>query len=158
MSVEIERKYLVRRLPDDLDKRDGAAIRQGYVIVSEDDVELRLRHKQEKYYQTIKMGAGLARTEIEIELNRDQFEQMWPHTESRRVDKTRYNISLGDLTAELDVFEGGLSGLTLVEVEFASIKASKAFTPPKWFGPDITEDKRYKNKYLATHGIPDPCD
>lgn len=154
MSTEIERKFLVNQLPDDLGKRDGAKIRQGYVIVSQEGVELRLRHKKEKYYQTIKMGEGLARTEIEIELTQPQFDKMWPHTVGRRVDKTRYAIPVGGHTAELDLFEGDLTGLTTVEVEFASVADSQAFTPPNWFGSDITEDKRYKNKNLAAGGIP----
>jgi CYTH domain-containing protein len=31
------------------------------------------------------------------------------------------------------------------------IMQSKLFQKPDWFGVDITEDKRFKNKYLATY-------
>jgi adenylate cyclase len=44
--------------------------------------------------------------------------------------------------------------LLLVEVEFSSIDASRQFTPPDWFGVEVTEDQRYKNKQLAVFGIP----
>ena len=155
MSTEIERKFLAERLPDDLDRREGAAIRQGYLIATETGIELRIRQKKEAFTQTIKMGGGLVRTEIEIELTRSQFQQLWPFTAGRRVTKTRFALPVGAHTAELDRFEGDLAGLTLVEVEFDSAAAGAAFVPPDWFGREVTEDERYQNKHLAAHGIPE---
>jgi CYTH domain-containing protein len=155
MGIEIERKFLVKQVPANLKKLTGAIIRQGYIDASEDGIELRVRQKRNKYYQTIKIGTGLTRTEIEIELSPDQFEVMWPYTEGHRVNKTRYSLVVGDHIAELDLFEGDLDGLTLVEVEFDSVEISRAFDPPDWFGFDVTEDKRYKNKHLAVYGIPE---
>jgi CYTH domain-containing protein len=154
MGTEIERKFLVHMLPDSLDDLNGAPIRQGYVIIAEQGVELRVRQKRSRYFQTIKMGEGLARTEIEMELTQDQFQQLWVHTRGRRVSKTRYTLPLGDHTAELDRFDGDLQGLVLVEVEFESVAASQQFDPPEWFGAEVTEDKCYKNNHLAVHGIP----
>lgn len=154
MGIEIERKFLVRRLPAELNRRDGAALRQGYLIATETGIELRIRQKKEAFYQTVKMGSGLARTEIEIELTRVQFQQLWPFTAGRRVTKTRFTLPVGAHTAELDCFEGDLAGLTLVEVEFDSVAASTAFDPPDWFGREVTEDECYKNKHLAVHGAP----
>ncbi|HNS59165.1 MAG TPA: adenylate cyclase, partial [Nitrosomonas europaea] len=66
------------------------------------------------------------------------------------VEKTRYSGKLPDgQLFELDVFAGHLSPLMLVEVEFLSEDAAQAFIPPPWFGEEVTEDKRYKNKALA---------
>ena len=154
MGLEIERKFLVERLPTALANLTGAMIRQGYIVVADGGVELRIRQKGSRFFQTIKAGEGLSRTEIEIELSHDQFQQLWPHTEGRRVRKTRYALPVGNLTAELDRFDGGLAGLLLVEVEFSSVDASRLFEPPDWFGADVTEDRRYKNKQLAVFGIP----
>ncbi|BBO86098.1 CYTH domain-containing protein [Desulfosarcina ovata] len=154
MGIEIERKFLVRHLPESLDNASGVSIRQGYLIISADGTELRIRQKGARFFQTIKMGEGLRRTEIEIEISQAQFEQLWPHTEGRRVSKTRYHLPQGEYTAEVDRFAGALQGLLLVEVEFPSEGASRAFSPPEWFGTDVTEDKRYKNKHLAVNGIP----
>jgi CYTH domain-containing protein len=70
------------------------------------------------------------------------------------VSKIRYTLPLGNHIAELDRFEGDLAGLVLVEVEFASVDASRQFSPPEWFGVDVTEDGRYKNKALAVYGTP----
>lgn len=154
MGTEIERKYLVKRLPADLSNHISVAIQQGYLIITEDGTELRVRQKTDRYFQTIKHGEGLQRVEIEIELDRRQFEALWPHTDGRRVVKTRYKIPLGHHTLELDVFKEALAGLYLVEIEFASVEESRQFEAPVWFGKEVTEDKRYKNKRLAVTGIP----
>lgn len=154
MGTEIERKFLVDCLPPDFENLAGKTIRQGYVIDAAEGIELRVRQKQTACYQTVKMGEGLSRTEIEIELSPDQFDRLWPYTEGRRVSKTRYTFPVGDYTAELDRFEGNLEGLLMVEVEFASVEDALGFAPPDWFGRDVTNDKRYKNKHLAAHGIP----
>ena len=155
MGLEIERKFLVKRLPPGANGLSGEPIRQGYVIATKDGIELRVRQKRDRYFQTIKMGEGLSRTEIELELTQDQFRRLWPSTEGRRVSKTRYRLPVGTYTAELDRFDGDLAGLLLVEVEFPSVEASRQFSPPDWFGEDVTEDGRYKNKYLAAHGMPE---
>jgi adenylate cyclase len=154
MSIEIERKFLVGELPAAIAKYAGKAIRQGYLIITDDGTELRIRQKGNRFFQTIKRGEGLCRTEIEIEITKAQFEALWPHTQNRRVSKTRYALPLGAYTAEVDVFNGDLQGLVLVEVEFASESASREFSPPDWFGTEVTDDKRYTNKHLAAYGRP----
>ena len=72
--------------------------------------------------------------------------------------QTAYNIYMGlpgdGDTLELDIYHGRLEGLLTAEVEFASVSAASAFVPPDWLGPDVTDDPRYKNKKLATDGLP----
>jgi len=67
---------------------------------------------------------------------------------------TRYFIPLGDLTVELDVYEGDLDGLVTAEVEFPDEASALAFDAPDWLGRDVTEDPRYGNRVLAVDGIP----
>ena len=152
--MEIERKFLVTELPPELDSVVGISIRQGYVAIEDSDFELRFRQKDDSFYQTIKQGSGLVRQEYEIELTRDQFKSLWPLTESRRIQKVRYKLPLGDLICEVDIFGEPLKGLQLVEVEFDSVEQSNTFMPPDWFGNEVTEDRRYKNRQLALHGLP----
>jgi CYTH domain-containing protein len=38
------------------------------------------------------------------------------------------------------------------EIEFESAEESGRFSPPKWFGDEVTNDKHYKNSGLALHG------
>jgi CYTH domain-containing protein len=155
VGTEIERKFLVDRLPDNPADYPHSTIRQGYVIATDTGLELRIRQKGRRFFQTIKAGEGLSRTEIEISLSQEQFDELWPHTAGRRVTKTRYQVPVGDHVAELDRFDGELTGLELVEVEFPSVEASSLFEPPDWFGAEVTEDKRYTNKRLAVKGIPE---
>ncbi|WP_298848661.1 CYTH domain-containing protein [uncultured Ruegeria sp.] len=155
MSKEIERKFLVATVPD-LSGAEKAVIRQGYLTAPGDTTELRLRQKNDVFFLTLKGRGGLVRVERETEITADQFETFWPETEGRRVEKERYTGQLPDgLVFELDVFSGDLVPLRLVEVEFTSEAQAKGYVPPDWFGADVTEDKRYKNKTLAINGVPD---
>jgi CYTH domain-containing protein len=53
---------------------------------------------------------------------------------------------------ELDVYQGTLAGLVAAEIEFESAEESKRFSPPAWFGEEVTEDHHYKNSSLALNG------
>lgn len=153
--VEIERKFLVADLPD-LNNAQKSVIRQGYLTGPSDSVELRLRQKDDQLFLTLKSDGGVTRVERESEVSQPQFDVFWPQTEGRRVEKTRWTGALADgLQFELDLFEGALAPLRLVEVEFTSEPAAQDFVPPPWFGPEVTLDKAYKNKSLALNGAPE---
>jgi CYTH domain-containing protein len=155
MAVEIERKYLVWEVPADLERYGRNPISQGYLAIEEGGTEVRVRRLGYAAYLTAKSGHGRAREEQEIEITVQQFERMWPLTEGRRVEKTRYELPVSDgLTAELDVYHGELTGLVTAEIEFPDAAAADRFIAPGWFGPEVTEDDRYKNRRLATDGLP----
>lgn len=151
---EIELRFLVKSLPDNLDQYPHQEISQGYLAISEDGAEVRLRKKGDKHFQTIKSGGGKTRTETEIEITEEQFNLLWKTTEGKRLEKVRYKIPCGDRTIELDVYQGSLDGFVSAEVEFDTPEASDQFVPPEWFGGDVTEDQRYKNQSLALRGLP----
>jgi CYTH domain-containing protein len=153
-TTEIEKKYRVSRIPRDVERLTGTLIEQGYLAISADETEIRLRRKGDRFFQTVKKGRGLVRTEVEIELTEAQFARLWPMTAGRRLSKLRYEIPLAGNVCDLDVFRKPLSGLVLAEVEFSTIEDSRRFVPPDWFDEDVTEDDRYKNKHLATRGMP----
>ena len=153
-STEIERKWLVGELPD-LSGSEMHEIDQGDIAIAGDGTEVRLRHKGMTYFLTVKSDGGLERVEIEIELTKEQFDSLWKATESRRLKKTRYELTWSNTKIELDVYKGSLQGLLVAEVEFPSVAESVLFSPLSWFGREITEDIRYKNKNLAMKGVPD---
>jgi CYTH domain-containing protein len=152
---EIERKFLIEvsSLPDGLDSSPQEQIQQGYLAVSPNGTEVRLRRKGDRCFLTVKSPGGLQRLEREVELTPDQFESLWPATSGQRVEKVRYLIQLRDHQIELDRFAGTLEGLLVAEVEFPTVEASQAFSPPDWFGREVTQDERYKNRNLALHGL-----
>jgi len=154
---EIERKFLVDDLPNGLNQvSETHRIRQGYVIVG-DRKELRVRrvgHKS-KDEITVKKGEGVVRDEVTIKVSEEEAAPLWSIVQSE-IEKTRYIFDVLDGNdfphlVELDIYEGDLDGLQTVEVEFEEAAANlDEFLPPGWFGGEITEDPRFKNKRLAT--------
>lgn len=153
-GTEIERKFLVDAPPADLPA--GEAIDQGYLAITDDGLELRVRRRAGRCTLTIKQGAGTVRAEEDLEIEPERFERLWPLSAGRRVEKTRHVVPWeGGLELEVDVYTGDLAGLVVAEVEFASEADAAAFDAPPWFGTDVTADGRYKNQSLALHGRPD---
>jgi adenylate cyclase len=152
-GVEIERKFLVDRPPAGLG--EGARIEQGYLVIGDDGVEVRIRRRGADTTLTVKSGPGMVRTEEELAIDARRFESLWPLTGERRVSKTRHLIPLASgLTAELDVYAGVHEGLMTAEIEFPSVEASEAFVPPEWLGREVTGDGRFANQSLALDGRP----
>lgn len=151
--MEIERKFLVAELPKGYEGASSAHLRQGYLVNSVGG-SARIRAADDVRTLTVKSGSGLVREEYEIAITPEQFETLWPATAGRRLEKRRYRLPLGDLTVELDVFEGSLAGLVYAEVEFPAEADAVAFVPPAWFGREVTGDPAYTNSSLARNGLP----
>ena len=149
-SHEIERKFLVRKLPADLTSYPSNEIAQGYLVSLDDGTQVRLRKTGDRYSLTFKRGTGSVREEREVELTATQFDALWPATEGKRLVKTRYEIPLGDRTVEIDVYHERHKGLVVAEVEFDQEEAAKNFRPPGWLGDDVTGNPRYSNQLLAS--------
>ncbi|MCA8920627.1 MAG: adenylate cyclase [Planctomycetes bacterium] len=160
--LEIERVYLLARLP--VLPADAVALKleQGYLPdepASDATVEGRVRRTtypdgRLKHVHTIKRGLGLVREETERELSPEEFAELWPRTEGRRILKTRHKVPAGELTWEVDAFLD--RNLVLAEVELSS--PTQAVEPPPWLAPyvlrEVTNDPRYRNYALATGGTP----
>jgi adenylate cyclase len=150
MHREIERKFLVRELPDELANYPHNEIAQGYLVSLEDGLQVRLRKSVDRYSLTYKRGAGNVREEREVELTAEQFATLWPATEGKRLVKTRYEIPFGERTVEIDLYHERHEGLIVAEVEFDEEDEAKNFQPPDWLGADVTGDPRYSNQLLAS--------
>ena len=153
--MEIERKFLIPVAPADLESRPCEPIDQGYLATSPDGVEVRVRRKGAKCFLTVKHGAKISRTEVELPVSDAQFDELWPLTKGRRVRKTRYALpGPAGLTIELDVYADALTGLRTADVEFPDEAAARAFQPPGFFGLEISEHPAYRNERLAREGLP----
>lgn len=154
-NLEIERKFLVKRLPTAWKRKRSSHIVQGYFPIAGNKVEIRLRQKGAQHFITVKGGHGRRRLEEEIEIPLSKFLALWPLTRRARIAKRRYEIPFSDHTIEMDFYEGRHRGLITVEVEFDSLRASHAFEPPDWFGREITGERKYSNEKLArSQGLP----
>jgi CYTH domain-containing protein len=147
---EIERKFLVRVLPNDLPNYPKNEISQGYLVCLDDGLQVRLRKSGERYSLTFKRGTGNVREEREVALSAAQFDTLWPATEGKRLLKTRYEIPFGDRVVEIDLYHERHEGLIVAEVEFDEEQAARNFQPPPWLGDDVTDDPRYSNQLLAS--------
>ncbi len=148
--LEIERKFLIRQLPTGLGEQQGERIEQGYLAIDANLTEVRLRHRGEKYYLTVK-GAGMViRNEWEMEIPENQFNKFWPATIGRRLTKTRYEIPYENVMIEIDIYADKLKGLVTAEVEFKSEAEMERFVPPAWLGEEVTTNNDYRNKNLIT--------
>ena len=149
--MEIERKFLVDKLPDDLSKYNCIEMEQGYLNTVP---VVRVRRENDDYVLTYKGDGLMARREENLPLNKESYNNLISKCDGRIISKTRYVIPLEDeyknLVAELDVFHKDLDGLIVVEVEFESIEEAESFTPPEWFGRDVTMDGKYHNSYLSS--------
>jgi adenylate cyclase len=153
--VEIERKFLVPELPQDLERWPATRIEQGYLAIGDDGTEVRVRRRDGDAVLTVKGTGGRSRIEEEFGIDDERFVRLWPLTEGRRLEKTRHVIAAGEgLNIEVDVYSGALSGLAVAEVEFGTEDAADAFEPPAWFGHEVTDDARFKNQRLVSEGAP----
>ena len=155
--LEIERKFLLDRVPPDL--AGGLPIEQGYVAIMDDGVEVRIRRHGDERTLTIKSGPAHVRVEEELGIDERRFDALWPLTDGRRIAKTRHRVPVGDAAvADLDVYHGAHDGLVVAEIEFPSVDDSERFDAPDWLGREVTGDARYANQWLAVHGLPDAAD
>jgi CYTH domain-containing protein len=146
---EIERKFLVKQLPDKLNRSRRYIIAQGYLASEPGGRHVRLRKKGKTASLTFKVGRGAHREEREIKLTSKQFTALWPGTAGRRLRKLRYEIPWKNLLIEIDIYRGRHTGLVVAEVEFPDRATCRKFRPPSWFGREVTGEKRYSNVRLA---------
>ena len=116
---EIERKYLLRSLPERVAGAESVEVDQGYLPGAR--INERIRRVKDSvgaltYVRTIKAGSGLERIEIEEDASREFFEAVWPLTRGARVHKRRYYVPDAGVTWEIDEFLDR-QGLWLAEVE-----------------------------------------
>jgi CYTH domain-containing protein len=144
---EIERKFLVSELPDNLDSYQHDEIEQWYFVL-EDNVEERIRHRWNRFYHTKKVWHWEMREEYESKITKEEFNLLWPKTEWKRIYKTRYIIPYNNHKIELDIYHDKLEWLIVCEVEFNNEEESKKFKLPDRFWLEITNNNNYKNRNL----------
>lgn len=152
--MEIEKKYLVTTLPDNLETYDKWEIEQCYLC---SNPTIRIRKKNEDYILTYKNRDEQMKhyenlcvaEEIEVPLTKEAYEHLKTKADGKCICKTRYRIPYQNHIIELDVFHKDYEGFLLAEVEFSSIEDSKIFSKPVWFGKDVSGDFHYTNSYLS---------
>ncbi len=176
--MEIERKFTVRRLPENLNQYPCRIIEQAYLNT---DPVVRVRRQDDDYYMTYKGKGLLAREEYNLPLNEAAYYHLREKADGNIISKKRYVIpienpkftdgvslpeagadaadefspsaeqsidSLG-LCVELDIFAPPFAPLVIAEVEFPSEETANAFIPLNWFDQDVTGDPAYHNSNMS---------
>ncbi|MGN0466425.1 MAG: CYTH domain-containing protein [Lachnospiraceae bacterium] len=145
--MEIERKFLVKQLPDNLENYEARQIEQAYLCTSP---VVRIRKKDEDYILTYKSSGMLERMEEEMPLTKESYEHLREKADGNIITKIRYLIpEENGLLIELDCFLGVFEGFVMAEVEFESIEQARAYNAPEWFLEEVTYDKNCHNSNLS---------
>ncbi len=150
-TVEMERKYLLHALPEQVATVRAVDVDQGWLPGNRLQERVRRVTGRDgtRFYRTVKFGRGLSRLEVEEETTAEVFEQLWPLTESRRVRKRRYYVTDGAFTWEVDEFLD--RSLVLAEVELPSPDTDVPI--PEWMAGvldrEVTGEPDYLNVNLA---------
>ena len=142
--MEIERKFLIKYIPDNLRKLSEHKIIQSYLI-AEDDFEIRLRNIDDKYFITIKIAqSNIERIEKEIEISEELYSKLDKRT-NKHLYKTRTKYKYDEYILEVDEYENGLK---LLEIEFENVQQAKDFIVPEWIEKEVTYYKEFYNKNI----------
>lgn len=150
--MEIERKFLIQKMPEHLEQYKSHLIEQAYLNVHP---VVRIRREDDTYYMTYKGSGMMAREEYNLPLDAASYTHLLLKKDGNIITKRRYLVPLAPYTIELDVFEGLFEGVAIAEVEFPSVEEAQAFQAPDWFGADVTFDGHYHNSAMSTMGVAD---
>ena len=145
--MEIERKFLVAQLPDNLDNYNCRYIELGYLSTKP---VVRVRRDNDDYYLTYKGSGMIAREEYNLPLTKDSYEHLIKKADGNIITKKRYEIPDGNgYTIELDIFEGAFNGTVIAEVEFNTIEEADNYIMPEFFTEDVTNTPEYHNSNMS---------
>ena len=145
--MEIERKYLIHKLPDHLEAYPHRTLEQAYLCT---EPVVRVRRDADDYILTYKSKGLMIREEHNLPLTEEAYCHLREKADGRIITKERYCIPyLDSYTIELDIFKGYHAPLILAEVEFDTIEEAVSFLPPEWFGEDVTACPEYHNSVLS---------
>jgi len=163
MNKEIERKYSIKNLPDNLLITKIIDIEQTYVWIDNNTI-IRIRkvldRKEEKtqYIYTIKTKGDIQngdnqnicqKYEIESNISEKEYEELKQKKISNFINKTRIIAPIEDeLKVEIDIYYDYLEGFLTAEIEFPNELSAENFNKPDWLGEELGY-KEFSNGKLA---------
>ncbi len=144
---EIERKFLVKKLPD-LAGIEKVAYER-YYLFNEEGIELRIQRKGDRFELERKVFiSNQERTRQKIEISQVEFELLKPLA-GQAIIRDGYPLS-DNPNISIKIYHGHYEGLIRAEVECATLKELQQFQPPDWFGPEITDSPLARDAELLT--------
>jgi len=150
--IELERTFLARELPKDLQSCLAQEITDIYIPQTATHPTLRLRKTGNKHQITKKnpLVEGDASEQIEetIEISEAEWSALSSVSE-KRISKKRYSYNHDGVDYEIDSFQESLTGLVLVDVEFGSNEEKLKFRAPFFCLEEVTQENFIAGGMLA---------
>ena len=142
---ELERKFLIKQLPEGLEWID---IQQGYLMQNPSSRQLRVRIQTD--------GNGVRAAHIAFKVNaksggRDEYEYPVPIGDAEELiqhselvlQKRRASLSFEGFHIDIDSYPDGMQ---VAEIEYSE---GQTVLIPEWFGEEVTGQIRYSNIAIA---------
>ncbi len=155
-EIEIEKTYLAKFLPSGFKKFKSKKIIDIYLPQNSKHAKLRIRKSGDSYTVTKKNVLDKKTASIQLEesilITVEEFKEL-ARLKSNIIKKTRYYYPYKSKIAEIDVFEGRLKGLVLIDFEFKNKKESNNFKIPNFCLADVTEEENIAGGVLCRHSL-----
>lgn len=152
MNKEIERKYAINNLPNNIKITKVKDIEQAF-IYKDNNTHIRIRkvtNRKEQtiqYIYTVKTKGDIQynndfsigkKYEIENFISKEEYENLLKRKISNIINKTRINVPIeNNLIVEIDIYYDYLEGFLTAEIEFPNEEIAKNFNKPDWLGEEI---------------------
>jgi CYTH domain-containing protein len=156
---ELERTFLAKKIPKEVLSAKAIEMVDSYIpAISTDHPTLRLR-KKGNYFEITKKEP----------ISEDDYSELQEHTitlneaeylaladcPSLKVEKLRFQVYINEYQAEVDIFKGALTGLVLINFEFATNDEKQAFLTPDICLHEVTQEEWCAGGILAGKSFKD---
>lgn len=149
MTIEIERRFLLKDDSWRAEAGEPEMMRQGYLSVDK-ECTIRVRIIGRKAWLTLKgYISDTTRSEFEYEIPVAHAEQMMQTMCPFKLEKHRYKIEYRGFMFEIDEYFGDNAPLVVAELELPG--EGVPFEKPDWLGEEITSNGKFTNAYLSKH-------
>lgn len=139
---EIEKTYLVKKIPDGLEECRRQEIWDMYLPKAAKHPKTRLRKIGEKFEMTKKernYDTASVQDEYTISLDRDEFEAL-AKAEGKELRKLRYYYDHDGVTGEIDLYLDAFEGLVTADFELETREELENFKLPTFCLADVSEE------------------
>ncbi len=163
MNKEIERKYAVKSLPNEIKITKIINIEQAYIYRDINTI-IRIRKVTDKkqkaisYIYTVKTKGDIeyknnynvaSKYEIESNISEEEYNELTKRKISNIINKTRIVVPIEqNLKVEIDIYYDYLDGLLTAEIEFPNEEMAKIYQKPDWLGEELGY-KELSNRKLS---------
>ena len=150
--IELELTFLAKKLPENLESCESKKIIDLYIENGTNHADLRIRKNGDKYQITrkrpVENSDSSIQEENDIQINEIEFNNL-KSSKAKKIEKNRFYYKLNNNIAEIDVFEGDLKGLVLIDFEFKTDEEKNNFEKPDFCLVDVTQEEFTAGGMLA---------